>query len=144
MRVLVLATITVAMMCGCKEGHREEGGAFEQPNTSHISDEQTERPYLQLNEQQTRAFVAKVEKVKIGDSRLQIEAALGTPWSDQVQQKKDTSHAFVGRSVVYYVRKQVQDMDNERLDQWVDFWFDKDDRLREIYAQNIEGIKNQP
>lgn len=142
MRVLVLTTMILAMTCGCQDSHREGAGTLNQ-SIPRITDE-TEQPYLQLNEQQLVSFVAKVQKIKNGDNLQQVEALLGVPWSDELQYEKSPSHAFVGRFLKYYVRKKDKELVNVRFDHWVEFRFDQNNRLTAIYAQNIEGIKNQP
>ena len=57
----------------------------------------------------------------------------------------EESVACLRRSISkYYVRKKDKELVNVRFDHWVEFRFDQNNRLTAIYAQNIEGIKNQP
>ena len=144
MRAQVLVVVMLAATCGCRDGRGTNSATESQMIPSQRTDEKAVRPYIQLNEQQIKALVEKVQNVQLGDSCQQVESLLGTPWRDELQYKKDSSHTFIGRSVVYYARMQDKELVNVRLDRSVEFWFDQNDRLTEIYAQNIEGIKNQP
>lgn len=144
MREHLLVAAMLAATCGCQGGHEAKPAAANQTIDPQRTEEKAALPYIQLNAQQINVLVEKVKNVQLGDSCQQVESSLGTPGRDELHYKKDSSHAFVARSVVYYSRKQSKDLVNERLDHWVEFRFDQNNRLTEIYAQNIDGIKNQP
>lgn len=144
MRTQILVTLILAISCGCHGGQRERYGPWDQAKVPPETAKKTEQPYLQWSEQQIQAFASKVQEVKLGDSCQQVEALLGTPWSDEKQYKKSWSHDFIGRTVKYYVRMQNKELVNVYLDQYVEFWFDPNDHLTEIYSQNVKGVQNRP
>jgi hypothetical protein len=140
MRRLVLAIMATLILCACQRSLKERSSPPSQTDAARLKTS----PYLQLNEQQQRDLLAKVPNVKIGDTCQQVEVLLGKPELDELQYKKQPPYAFVQRLFVYYIREQDKDLVNEIRDEWVEFRFDQSNHLREIYAKNIDGIKNQP
>lgn len=145
LKAFLCATAILALLSGC-HGVDRNGVApsGQEVISSRPVAKESEKPYLLIDEGQRKMLIQKVQKIQIGTSCEEVKSVLGPPWSDDLQYKKDWSHELIGRTFDYYVRKQDKDLVNEKLDQYVEFRFDPDNRLTSIYAQNVAGIVNRP
>lgn len=111
-------------------------------NRSRAMESNADETYMHLTSEDRRAFVDKVQKLKLGDLRLDVELALGKPWSDDKVTTKE-NRKFIGRFVKYYVTKKNKTSVNEHLDEWILLKFGANDQLEEIYSRVAE-IPNRP
>ncbi|MCU1306172.1 MAG: hypothetical protein JWN45_867 [Acidobacteriaceae bacterium] len=136
--VIMILTCTISTL-GQKYG-MENGMSGQKDNIKPIGEAPVS--FLRLSDAERRSFIERVKKIPIGESREVTEHLLGNPWSDQVLSSK-REPKFIGRLVKYYLIKNKKHLVNEKLDQYVLFTFDKNDRLQEV-TSTVPGLESRP
>ena len=131
---MVASPAGVVMQAQAQDTAARHDLAKQKPDRSGAMEPGTDKPYFRLNAEDRQAFVAKVQTLKLGDSRQSVESLLGKPWSDQRATTKE-KRKFIGRFVDYYLTKHSKETVNEKLDEWVMLKFDGKDHLVKVVSR---------
>lgn len=106
----------------------------------------TKKYYFEMTKEQETVFIKNAKQISIGDSVKKVISILGKPDCDQIICKKkrgrNKKDIFIARELTYYLKIWEKGLANEKYDEFVYFYFDKNNILYKVNS-NVDSIPSR-